>query len=33
MRGDRREIVRIENIVKDFRPGFGLRKKRVLHGI
>jgi ABC-2 type transport system ATP-binding protein len=33
MLGDRREIVRIENIVKDFRPGFGLRKKRVLHGI
>ena len=33
MPGDPREIVRIENIVKDFRPGFGLRKKRVLHGI
>jgi ABC-2 type transport system ATP-binding protein len=28
-----REIVRIENIVKDFRPGFGLHRKRVLHGI
>jgi ABC-2 type transport system ATP-binding protein len=28
-----REIVRIENIVKDFRPGFGLRRKRILHGI
>jgi len=28
-----REIVRIDDIVKDFRPGFGLRKKRVLHGI
>jgi len=27
------EIVRVENIVKDIRPGFGLRKKRVLHGI
>ena len=26
-------IVRVEDIVKDFRPGFGLRKKRVLHGI
>jgi ABC-2 type transport system ATP-binding protein len=26
-------VVRIENLVKDFRPGFGLRKKRVLHGI
>jgi ABC-2 type transport system ATP-binding protein len=33
MPGEPREIVRIENIVKDFRPGFGLRKKRVLHGI
>jgi ABC-2 type transport system ATP-binding protein len=30
---EKREIVRIENIVKDFRPGFGLRRKRVLHGI
>jgi len=27
------EIVHVENIVKDFRPGFGLRLKRVLHGI
>ena len=26
-------IVRVENIVKDFRPGFGVRRKRVLHGI
>jgi ABC-2 type transport system ATP-binding protein len=26
-------IVRVEALVKDFRPGFGLRKKRVLHGI
>jgi ABC-2 type transport system ATP-binding protein len=33
MGGAGREIVRVENIVKDFRPGFGLRKKRVLHGI
>ena len=33
MEDDPRQIVRIENIVKDFRPGFGLRKKRVLHGI
>ena len=24
---------RVENIVKDFRPGFGVRRKRVLHGI
>jgi ABC-2 type transport system ATP-binding protein len=27
------EIVRVEDVVKDFRPGFGLRRKRVLHGI
>ena len=27
------EIVRVNGLVKDFRPGFGLRKKRVLHGI
>ena len=28
-----KEIVRVEGVVKDFRPGFGLRRKRVLHGI
>ena len=27
------EIVRVDELVKDFRPGFGLRRKRVLHGI
>ena len=27
------EIVRVEKVVKDFRPGLGLRRKRVLHGI
>ncbi len=27
------EGIRIEELVKDFRPGFGLRRKRVLHGI
>jgi ABC-2 type transport system ATP-binding protein len=27
------EIVRVNGLVKDFRPGFGLRRKRVLHGI
>lgn len=27
------EIVKVNNVVKDFRPGFGIRKKRVLHGI
>ena len=26
-------IVRVEGVVKDFRPGFGLRRKRVLHDI
>ena len=26
-------IVRVQGLVKDFRPGLGLRKKRVLHGI
>ena len=30
---ERREVVRVRNIVKDFRPGFGLRRKRVLHGV
>ena len=27
------DIVEVENIIKDFRPGFGLVRKRVLHGI
>lgn len=27
------DIVVVRDVVKDFRPGFGLRKKRVLHGI
>jgi ABC-2 type transport system ATP-binding protein len=26
-------VVCVEDVVKDFRPGFGLRRKRVLHGI
>ena len=30
---ERPEVVRVDGIVKDFRPGFGLRSKRVLHGI
>ncbi len=29
----RSEVVSVDNVVKDFRPGFGIRKKRVLHGI
>ena len=30
---ERREVVRVERVVKDFRPGFGLRRKRVLHDV
>ncbi|MDH3520439.1 MAG: ABC transporter ATP-binding protein [Myxococcales bacterium] len=30
---DRTEVVRVDRLVKDFRPGFGVRRKRVLHGI
>lgn len=30
---DRREIVCVDGVIKDFRPGFGLRRKRVLHGV
>ncbi len=26
-------IIHVDELVKDFRPGFGLRRKRVLHGI
>jgi len=33
MRGTGSEIVRVDGVVKDFRPGLGLRRKRVLHGI
>jgi ABC-2 type transport system ATP-binding protein len=33
MSADSRQIVRLQGVVKDFRPGFGLRRKRVLHGI
>ena len=33
MPGEQTEIVRVDQIVKDFRPGFGLRRKRVLHGV
>ena len=28
-----REVVRVDGLVKDFRPGLGLRAKRILHGI
>ncbi len=27
------EVIRVEGLAKDFRPGFGLVRKRVLHGI
>jgi len=30
---ERHEIVQVKDVVKDFRPGFGLRRKRVLHGV
>ena len=33
MSGETREVVRLDDVVKDFRPGFGLTRKRVLHGI
>jgi ABC-2 type transport system ATP-binding protein len=33
MRPERGDAVAVENVAKDFRPGFGLRRKRVLHGI
>jgi ABC-2 type transport system ATP-binding protein len=28
-----RNVVRVRDVVVDFRPGFGVRRKRVLHGI
>jgi ABC-2 type transport system ATP-binding protein len=28
-----RDVICVEDVVKDFRPGFGLRRKRVLHGV
>jgi ABC-2 type transport system ATP-binding protein len=31
--GDGAQVVCVDRLVKDFRPGFGVRKKRVLHGI
>jgi ABC-2 type transport system ATP-binding protein len=30
---ERSEVIRVDQIVKDFRPGFGLRRKRVLRGV
>jgi ABC-2 type transport system ATP-binding protein len=32
-RGSRAEVVRVEGLVKDFRVGLGVRRKRVLDGI
>jgi ABC-2 type transport system ATP-binding protein len=33
MKGESRAVVRVQHVVKDFRPGFGLKRKRVLHGV
>ena len=33
MTTEAREVVRVEGLVKDFRPGLGIRSKRVLDGI
>lgn len=33
MMDEGRGIVRVEGVIKDFRPGFGLVRKRVLHGV
>lgn len=33
MRGAGLEVVRVENLVKDFRVGFGIRKRRVLSDV
>jgi ABC-2 type transport system ATP-binding protein len=30
---ERCEVIRVKDVVKNFRPGLGLRSKRVLHGI
>lgn len=33
MNGEGMEVVRVENLVKDFRVGFGIRKRRVLSDV
>ena len=33
MSGSQPSSVEVEDLVKDFRPGLGLRPKRVLHGV
>jgi ABC-2 type transport system ATP-binding protein len=30
---EKRAVICVQQVVKDFRPGFGLRRKRVLHGV
>jgi ABC-2 type transport system ATP-binding protein len=30
---EKRQVICVDQVVKDFRPGFGLRRKRVLHGV
>jgi ABC-2 type transport system ATP-binding protein len=33
MAAEAKRVIEVDSIVKDFRPGFGLRVKRVLHGV
>jgi len=33
MSDDAKAIVEVDRIVKDYRPGFGVRRKRILHGV
>ena len=33
MKDEQAAVVRVQQVVKDFRPGFGLKRKRVLHGV
>lgn len=33
MSDESKVVVEVDQIVKDFRPGFGLRRKRILHGV
>ncbi len=33
MQAERRNVIEVDSVVKDFRPGFGLRTKRVLHDV
>jgi len=33
MSDESKMVVEVDQIVKDYRPGFGLRRKRILHGV